>query len=400
MAGMKRGKGQASHDRFLEQLRNNGHGRLGGIAANRICTLKFNQFLTWLSCEGEGHLTQTQRSLSAEMSRPLTPQTERLDGLDAIRGIAAFIVLMHHAENLNHNSLFFSKGYLAVDVFFVLSGYVMARTYDARFSSGLSVRAFMWGRLRRLWPTMAVGTLLGGVALWGREDSSLVIHTVIMGLLFIPNISAGENVYVANSPAWSIFFELFANFCHALFLTTTRTLWLVLTVLAVSLLLVVSLDGLSVGFRGDNFWFGFPRVIYSYLLGVLIWRILPDGVRVPSWAGILLLIAAFIARQAYTIYPSTDPAQPWLDFLFVFIISPLTVMCSLAPLRGTFRPLVLLGTISFPLYAIHFPVLTIAVRAGLDLPTQFLAVLISSIALAWLTTTRRSRRRFGKLSGA
>src|ERR1700741_4639067 len=92
-------------------------------------------------------------------------QGERLQGLDPLRGIAALTVLFGHAASLAENAHLTIRVHLAVDLFFVLSGYVMAHGYEKKLSQGLSEAQFLVIRFWRIWPTMAIGALLG-VSLW------------------------------------------------------------------------------------------------------------------------------------------------------------------------------------------------------------------------------------------
>src|SRR5262245_61697811 len=92
----------------------------------------------------------------------------RLYGLDALRGVAALAVLFHHYEVIFGSTHYFSRAYLAVDVFFMISGYVMARTYEGRLGNSLSAVQFLWIRIKRLWPTMAVGTTIGAFLMVGK----------------------------------------------------------------------------------------------------------------------------------------------------------------------------------------------------------------------------------------
>ena len=88
-------------------------------------------------------------------------EAARLSGLDVLRGIAALWVLHYHTIKVvldGHN--FGSRGYLAVDFFFMLSGYVMARSYEDKFRQGYGLKSFFTARYRRVWPTMAIGGLI------------------------------------------------------------------------------------------------------------------------------------------------------------------------------------------------------------------------------------------------
>ena len=80
--------------------------------------------------------------------------------LDGMRGIAARAVLFHHFPPIRHSALF-HNGLLAVDMFFLLSGFVIAHAYDERLAAGLGMRAFMLARYIRLWPIMTLGVMAG-----------------------------------------------------------------------------------------------------------------------------------------------------------------------------------------------------------------------------------------------
>ena len=91
----------------------------------------------------------------------------RLHGLDTMRGIAALCVFAFHLHGIYPETpSIWGKGYLAVDFFMMLSGYVMARTYEERMRGGLGAGNFVLIRYRRLWLTMAVGSLIGVGYLW------------------------------------------------------------------------------------------------------------------------------------------------------------------------------------------------------------------------------------------
>src|SRR3954468_13971740 len=83
----------------------------------------------------------------------------RLQSLDFFRGVAALSVVYYHF----HGALGlprFEPGFLAVDLFFVLSGIVLGLIYTPKIESGLSFAEFMWHRLRRLYPMAILVTLL------------------------------------------------------------------------------------------------------------------------------------------------------------------------------------------------------------------------------------------------
>ncbi len=131
--------------------------------------------------------------------------------LDGIRGVAALLVAQYHAK------IFFCEyqqpeEYLAVDVFFVLNGVVLASAYEARLRDGMSLVQFSMRRLARLYPLYIVGSLITVVAYlagWrtsfsGRDFALLTV----LAALFLPNpvVGSPRQMYPLNNPAWSLFY--------------------------------------------------------------------------------------------------------------------------------------------------------------------------------------------------
>jgi peptidoglycan/LPS O-acetylase OafA/YrhL len=141
--------------------------------------------------------------------------------LDGLRGLAALAVALFHA------AIFFpaltviapANGYLAVDFFFVLSGFVLAHAYSERFAKGMTACAFMGRRLRRLYPlyllSLALWLPLGIRGLMSRTlDPRQTIIAAVAALLYLP-APQSFLVYPLNPPTWSLFYELAANLFFA-----------------------------------------------------------------------------------------------------------------------------------------------------------------------------------------
>lgn len=297
---------------------------------------------------------------------------ERLYGLDLLRGVAALIVLVMHAAG-------FAGGHLAVDFFFMLSGFVMTRTYEQRLREGrIAPLRFVAMRFARLWPVMAIGAALGlNVALAAGTPPDALLVPFALALL-LPG--SASTPYLLNLPAWSIFYEVLANAIHALGLARLGNR-------ALAGVLAVMLAGFLAAFAVT----GFPRILaetsvamqlavvfralLSYGIGMLAFRLVGDHppVRVPLWCGLLLLpgYVALVSWWAFPLWPVP----------FVLVVAPLVLLSGLdrtAPPRLSH----ILGTISFPLYAVHFPILSAAALAGLDAASA-LALCVAAAAL-WL----------------
>lgn len=314
--------------------------------------------------------------------------TGRLTGLDALRGIAAAMVVLYHTTDRAIDNPF--PGYLAVDFFFMLSGYVMARTYEARFGNGLPARRFLALRFARLAPLLAVGTLIGfAVALARGADHPAPLLGLVMGLLLLPTPFSGH-LYPFNGPTWSIVFELFANAIHALRLRRVATLALVafgLAMVGLTVVLSVPLGRFSGGTHWVPFLIGFARVLGPYALGIALFRLLRDRALLePSpW---LLFIGLPLALVAGGTLPPLV-----LGPLFVIAVCPALLVIGLATPH---RAGAMLGAWSFPVYALHGPLMaatrlvTSEVVAGLAV--AFIGPALLTLALAkWQRVTLRSR---------
>lgn len=308
----------------------------------------------------------------------------RLDGLDALRGAAALVVCVGHAEMLPH-LLSERSYYLSVDLFFMLSGYVMARTYERRLGDDLSPSDFLRLRLKRLWPTMAAGAIIGFFTGLISFSPGVSFGLTVLALLLVP-IVGFYFAYPTNTPAWSIFFELFANVFHSFVPKLAVRWYLVFAGVSAALLLVFTPHDLNVGATWRSFLLGFPRVLLAYSIGIVLWRTLGDKPRFRvEWA-----LAAFFAAMVTL----SIAKPPFGDLLFVVALCPLLIIGGLGQGGVLARPFVHLGAVSFPLYATHFPVLKLAVDGGGLTPwlAVMLAVLVAYL-VGWAIGLGSRRRK-------
>ncbi|WP_374649727.1 acyltransferase family protein [Rhizorhabdus sp.] len=287
----------------------------------------------------------------------------RLQTIDALRGVAALFVLLGHAAtffDLQHIPRF----WLAVDLFFLISGYVLGAVYEPRFRVGLTATAFMKARILRLYPLYLVGLALGmvsGIAalVLKRGDLSLweFVIALLTGLLMLPSPTwtGADSLFPLNFPAWSLFFELVANLVLAL-------IWRRLTTPILLLIIAVSAAGMlaygdpGAGQSWSSILGGFPRVGFSFFLGILIQRH-----RRPSRsAGWLPWLA--VTSVAAVLWLRELPGGALADFATVFLIFPamLWLVAEREPKLG--RIAQALGAMSYPLYVIHAPLISIITR--------------------------------------
>jgi peptidoglycan/LPS O-acetylase OafA/YrhL len=208
--------------------------------------------------------------------------------LDGLRGVAALAVVVFHFMECvysDYSQNFIGHGFLAVDFFFCLSGFVIGYAYDDRMGK-MSKGTFFTGRLIRLHPLVVLGTVLGviGFFLDPLETHAIVysagklILLVLCSLFMVP-MSVMEDRYFNqfgfNAPAWSLFWEYVANIVYAFVLWKVgKRLLIVLTIIAGALLVWVAYRAGNVmgGWGKGNFWDGGARVFYSFLAGLLIYR--------------------------------------------------------------------------------------------------------------------------------
>lgn len=331
------------------------------------------------------------------MTPPSSPPAlrARLPGLDILRGIAALCVLGLHTRAIYGDyGWIFGKGYLAVDLFFMLSGYVMARTYDPRFAAGLGPIRFFLARYRRLWPVMAIGSVIGLPKLWLElQNPTGFALTAGFNLLLLPVPQEGPG-FPLNIPAWSILFELTANLIHGLVLWRLRLPWLIL--LAAATIPAIFWVGKSygtfdVGAHTFDFFAGLPRVLLSYLIGIVLWKLWRDepAVPVPPALALIAMPAMFAAAWILGL-------KDWrLDLVFIVIACPLLIAGGLRLRSGgsvTEVAALALGALSFPLYAVHMPVLQGMRLLGYGQVGGALAALVGGTLVA-LGVEARARRR-------
>ena len=295
------------------------------------------------------------------MSAAVAP---KMHTLDAMRGVAAFVVAAFHAGQLNNDS---QSPYLAVDFFFVLSGFVIAHAYDARLAAGMTAKEFIGRRLLRLYPLFALGLALGLIVALievasglAREPVGLLAVQFICGLLFLPypSVEPGALIVPLNGPYWSLILEMQINVIFAVAFA-----WLSLRVVgtvaaACGLALVgisYTLGTLETGFLLSDYFGGVARVGFSFSAGILLSR-LRHGIALPKihWLILLVITAALLT------VPKPVEVRWLYDSVCVIVLFPLLILSgtrSEPTSPRILRMFLLAGSASYALYAIHTPIL-------------------------------------------
>jgi peptidoglycan/LPS O-acetylase OafA/YrhL len=320
--------------------------------------------------------------------------------LDALRGVAAIAVLMLHAAAM-FRPVWMRSSYLAVDLFFVLSGFVLAHAYGGRLRDGLSAASFLRIRLIRILPLYFLGTTIAvatavvqgafGHSDWNTESLVRATAASVLMIPLPPDAGAPNGfAFPLNIPAWSLFFELLANFFYAAIfrvLTICRTVILIGLAFVALCLTAYDTGALQVGADWSTLWGGFPRVIFSFFVGVVLYRIRGRAHRartITPWALMAGLFLTFVA-------PIPGDARWLFDLFCISTLFPLLIWHASCIIPGGPRQqaaFTLLGKTSYALYTIHVPLLGIAVALLADIghgpqflaPVTGLAFLVVAIA--------------------
>lgn len=286
--------------------------------------------------------------------------------LDGLRGTAALLVLFFHlldgllpyaANPLRHANL-------AVDFFFLLSGFVIGYAYDDRWP-GLRLRDFLRARLIRLHPLVLLSVVIGALCYWldpfvGNEQhvSPLRMATMVgFGALLLPtppsSAPGGWLTHPLNSPGWSLLQEYLANIAYALVGWRLGRLALKAVVAVAALALVATAlwhGSLNGGWAWHSFWMAPVRVAFPFAAGLLLHR-LGVQVRVPGAFAVLSLLLLLVFAG-----PAFAPAGYYQAFCVLVVFPLIVAMGAGTTTAGRLGPLCrFAGQLSYPLYLVHFP---------------------------------------------
>jgi peptidoglycan/LPS O-acetylase OafA/YrhL len=319
-------------------------------------------------------------------------EKRRFLGLDGLRGICAITVMLGHCELLFRPGVVVCHSYLAVDMFFMLSGFVISASYDRRFEQGMGARAFLAARLRRLAPVYWGGMVLCALAaLIAPHPSSLaVLKLALMGAFLIPVFGPGTFAYPINMVAWSLLWELIVNLAYAAAFRRIRGGWLAATIVLplIAALIFAGINSRHWAFAmtGLDLQMGGLRALPEFMLGTMLRRAWRTGYfqRLPEVTPLLPLTVWL----AVSVVP--QGVSPIFDLAVVVFVCPLLIgllMRSDANAPAWFTPL---GAISYPLYASHAAWIGLARYTplfGLNQhpdPVRALGVVAACLVTAWL----------------
>ena len=308
------------------------------------------------------------------------------DLLDGLRGVAALMVIFYHVFEAFATSPIdqrFNHGYLAVDFFFILSGFVIGYAYDDRWKT-MTTKDFIKRRLIRLHPMVVLGAVLGVIAFciqgcekWdGTQVSiSMVMLALLINLFLIPavpgsgpEIRGNGEMYPLNGPSWSLFFEYIGNIMYALFIrrmsTKALTALIVLAGIGLASFAIFNFSGaghLGVGWTMEeyNLIGGFLRVLFSFSIGLLMSRVFkPIPVKGAFWICSLAIVV--LLSMPYVGNGEALWMNGIYDSVCAILIFPMLVYLGASGKttdKHSARICKFLGDISYPLYMVHYPLI-------------------------------------------
>jgi peptidoglycan/LPS O-acetylase OafA/YrhL len=300
--------------------------------------------------------------------------------LDGLRGVAAIIVVFFHlAEPLakSHLDNVVNHGYLAVDFFFLLSGFVIGYAYDDRWGK-LTIGGFLRRRLERLQPLVVLGMTLGAIGFYF-TDSTIwpLIHTVplwkmiivmLIGYTILPiplsmDIRGWQEMHPLNSVGWSLFFEYIANILYALGLRKLSNKALACFVLVAGAVLlhlaVTSPNGDVAGgwtLNAEHMRIGITRTLFPFFAGLLLSRVFR-----PVYIKNAFLICSLLVALVLFMPRIGGAEHLWMNGLYeafcIIIIFPLIVYIGAGGMvhhPTEDKICKFLGDLSYPLYMTHY----------------------------------------------
>lgn len=302
--------------------------------------------------------------------------------LDGLRGVAAITVVIFHlfeAFATSHLDQIVNHGYLAVDFFFLLSGFVIGYAYDDRWQA-MSLKDFFRRRLIRLQPMVVIGMIIGAIFFY-TQDSVIwpsisevpvwkMLLVMVIGCTVLPvplsmDIRGWAEMHPLDGPAWSLFFEYIANILYALFVRRFSTLALGILVACSAAFLchlaLTSPAGDVIGgwsLDGPQLHVGFARLLYPFFAGLLLSRTV-KLTRVKNallWCSLLLVLMLAMPRVG-------GSEALWMnglyDSLTIIIVFPIIVYLGASDTGGRSPSAIcrFLGDISYPIYITHYPLI-------------------------------------------
>jgi len=285
--------------------------------------------------------------------------------LDGMRAVGAFLVVMRHVP-VFFGPIRVPESFLAVDLFYLVSGFVVAHAYGERLRSGSSLWTFMKTRIIRLYPLYLFGLGLGLISAmiavitdphgWWRPYK--VVEAVLTGLVLIPMFPGlGASGSALDGPTWTLLPELVVNFIYAAFVKLMNA-WVLLLIMLVAGAAVVygqlHAGTLDIGYNPTDQWAAIARAGYSFFAGVLVFRLVGTG-ETPSalisWGSVALVGLILAWRPGHHMISEYEIGAVLVAFPLL-----LAVGARFEPGPLTSRVFSYIGLMSYGIYIIHQPI--------------------------------------------
>jgi peptidoglycan/LPS O-acetylase OafA/YrhL len=285
--------------------------------------------------------------------------------LDGLRGVAALLVVIFHLfegifPTLEGHPM--RHGYLAVDFFFMLSGFVVGYAYDDRWSK-MTVWQFFKIRLVRLHPMVIAGVLIGAIGFWFDPFVSLrppfqfkeLMLAVAFGFFLMPSkdIRGWGETHQLNGPSWSLLQEYIGNILYGIWIRkfSNLALWLLVTVSAAALAITAFWRGdIGTGWSYETFWIAVVRMMFPFFAGLFLFR-MGTLIRVKHAFLFCSALLTLVFAVPYLKYNGLYEAG------VIMVIFPVIVLLGAG---GTVSGIMekvcrFAGDISYPIYITHYP---------------------------------------------
>lgn len=308
--------------------------------------------------------------------------------LDGLRGVAAIAVVSLHICEYFQLGFAPVHAYLAVDFFFMLSGFVVAHAYDERLRRGMSRVDFVTVRLIRLHPLVLLGIALGTLAfvlrayIGGSISYFSILAAAVTNALFLPTpalLYLRPWAFPVDTPLWSLSFELGVNLLYAACFSFLGKRELALAGFVGGVLLCITAathGGLNTGYAWSDFYLGGARVLFPFVAGIVMSRMMAGRPARTRW-GHLTVVPLLLILTAPAIGGS------FFDILAVLLAFPIILIwgAQTTPNRWLDPLWRRLGTLSYPIYAIHYPFVVVLSNIAKARHAQTMAPILAVLTL-------------------
>lgn len=274
-------------------------------------------------------------------------------------------MVIHHVYALTNYKEPFPSGYILLDMFFAISGFVLAEHYGRRLSEGMTLRDFMTRRINRLYPAYILGFLLSLITL---RDSNFIdpqgAWGSLLGLFMLPDPFSSA-LFPTNVALWTLVYELGVNALMVLIwrrLSTAVLVGLIAIGAAANFYFLWQGGQADVAYAWQDWGMATSMAVMSFFLGVWVQKVKWRPTFLSPWVITVLLIG--VSMQAWK--------SQWFSIFnlaLALVMLPIVLLCAVARppdrlWRAIFNPL---GNASYPLYVMHMPMLVLLIKAGLHL---------------------------------